>query len=134
MKNFTVEVKGTNGHAFNITDKNIQVLKDGKALNITVNGTVVTINDVLTFGAYNLTIKYLGTATYIESIKTVILSVYGINTTSTTKINSTKEGNIPLTIINGNETVEINATELNLTVTYKDGNVTLKMVTSLLQY
>ena len=124
VKNFTVEVKGTNGHAFNITDKNIQVLKDGKALNITVNGTVVTINDVLTFGAYNLTIKYLGTATYIESIKTVILSVYGINTTSTTKINSTKEGNIPLTIINGNETVEINATELNLTVTYKDGNVT----------
>ena len=89
------------------------MLKDGKALNITVNGTVVTINDVLTFGAYNLTIKYLGTATYIESIKTVILSVYGINTTSTTKINSTKEGNIPLTIINGNETVEIKLMQLN---------------------
>ena len=124
VKNFTVEVKGTNGHAFNITDKNIQVLKDGKALNITVNGTVVTINDALKFGAYNLTIKYLGTATYIESTKAVLLNVYGINTTSTTKINSTKEGNIPLTIINGNETVEINATELNLTVTYKDGNVT----------
>ena len=123
--NFTVEVKGTNGHAFNITDKNIQVLKDGKALNITVNGTVVTINDALKFGAYNLTIKYLGTATYIESTKAVVLNVYGINATSKTAVNSTLKGEIKLDIVNGTEIVNITADDLTLNLTYKNGNDTI---------
>ena len=125
VKNFTVEVKGTNGHVFNITDKNIQVLKDGKALNITINGTTVTINDVFKVGVYNLTIKYLGTATYIESNKTVVLTVYGINATSKTTVNSTLKGEIKLEVINGNETLNITAADLKLNLTYKNGNDTI---------
>ena len=125
VKNFTIEVKGTNGHALNLTDKNIQVLKDGKALNIAVNGSVVTINDVLKFGLYNLTIKYLGTATYLESNKTVVLSIYGINATSKASINSTLKGEIKFDIINGNETLNIIAKDLKVNLTYKNGNDTI---------
>ena len=127
VKNFTVEVKGTNGHVFNITDKNIQVLHNGKALNITINGTTVTINDVFKAGLYNLTIKYLGTATYIESNKTVVLTVYGINATSKTSINSTLKGEIKLEVINGNGTVNITAADLKLNLTYKNGNDTISI-------
>ena len=125
VKNLTIEVKGTNGHVINITDANIQILKDGKALNITVNGSVVTINDALTYGIYNLTIKYLGTPTYIESNKTVVLTVYGINATSSINVNSTKIGTLDLNVISGNETVNITADDLTLNVTYKNGNDTV---------
>ena len=124
VKNFTVEVQATNGHVINLTDKNIQVLKDGKALNITVNGTSITIKDALTFGSYNLTIKYLGTETYLESIKTLALNICGINATASVDVNSTKRAVIKFDIVDGNETININIDDLNLTITYKVGNDT----------
>ena len=127
VKNITIEVKGTNGHVINITDKNIQVLNNGKALNISVNGSVVTINDALTYGVYNLTVKYLGTATYIESTKALILTVYGINTPSKVDVNSTKTGILNFTVYNGNETVDIDVNNLKLNVTYKNGNDTVEI-------
>ena len=125
VKNLTVEVKGTDGNNINITKDNIQVLKDGKALTIEVNNSVVTIKDALKFGAYNLTVKYLGTDKYIASNKTVILNVYGINATKTANINSTKKGNVNVTVIVGNETKDINIGDLTLNVTYKNGNDTV---------
>ena len=124
-KNITIDVKGTNGHAINITNENIQVLNNGKALTISVNGSVVTIKDALSFGVYNLTIKYLGTATYIESTKALVLTVYGINATSNIDVNSTKEGTVKINIISGNETVDFNVDDLILNVTYKNGNDTV---------
>ncbi len=125
VKNITIEVKATNGHVINLTDKNIQVLNNGKPHNISVNNSIITIKDALKFGVYNLTIKYLGTDTYLESNKTVTLTVYGINVTSSININSTKEGQVKIDIINGNETVNINKDDINITVSYLDGNKTV---------
>jgi hypothetical protein len=124
-KNLTVEVKGTNGHVINLTNENIQVLKDGKALNITVNNSVIIINDELKAGIYNLTVKYAGTNTYLASNKTIVVTVYGINATSPINVNSTKKGEVKISIINGNETINITKGDLTLNVTYINGNDTV---------
>ena len=86
--------------------------------------TLITANDTLSYGE---TIKYLGTATYIESNKTVVLTVYGINATSKTTVNSTLKGEIKLEVINGNETLNITAADLKLNLTYKNGNDTISI-------
>ena len=126
VKNFTIEIKGTNGKVINITKDNIQVLNQGKALKIEVNNSVITIKDALKADIYNLTIKYLGDDTYIESLKNITLKVYGINATTSTNINSTKKGEIKINLISGNETIELNLTDIkNITVSYKDGNNTI---------
>ena len=127
VKNFTIEVKGTNGHAINVTKDNIKVFNGAKALNIDVNNSVITIKDALTFGVYNLTIKYLGEDTYLASNKTIALTVYGINTTASANINSTKKGEIKVGINNGTDLITITKNQLNLTVTYKVGNDTFNI-------
>ena len=124
VKNFTIEIYGTNDHIINVTTDNIQVLNNGKELNITVNNSVVTINDPLKFGVYNLTIKYLGTETYLETTRTLWLNVCGINATSAINVNSTKKGEIKFSIVNGNETITVALDELNMTATYTVGNET----------
>jgi hypothetical protein len=127
VKNFTIEVKGTNGHVINVTKDNIKVFNGAKALNIDVNNSVITIKDALTFGVYNLTIKYLGEDTYLASNKTIALTVYGINTTASANINSTKKGEIKVGINNGTDLINITKDQLNLTVTYKVGNDTFNI-------
>ena len=125
VKNMTITVAGTNGHEINITKDNIKVFNNGTALTIEVNNSVVTIKDSLKFGVYNLTVQYIGNNTFLSSNKTVTLTVYGINVTTSTNINSTKIGEIDLKIISGNETVNINKEDLTLNVTYKNGNDTV---------
>ncbi|WP_458454033.1 hypothetical protein [Methanobrevibacter sp.] len=132
VKDITVTVVGDNGYNINITKDNIQVInnKDGKALTIEVNGSVITIKDVLKFGLYNLTIKYLGTDTFLASDKNITLTVYGINATNKTDINSTKKGEVEINIVNGNSNVTVTGDDLTLTVTYKDGNETKNITVS----
>jgi hypothetical protein len=134
VKNFTVEVKGTNGHIINITQDNIQVLNGGKALNINVTDGVITINDAFKFGVYNLTIKYLGDDTYIQSIKNITLTVYGFNATTSTNVNSSKTGNVKVTLVNGNEKVNITLENLTANVTYVSGNDTIVIPVTLDAY
>ena len=130
VKNLTITVKGTNSHNINLTQDNIQVLKDGKALTIEVNNSVITIKDALKYGKYNLTVKYLGDGTYLESLKNITLTVYGINATTSTNINSTKKGEVNVKIYDGNNTVDISKDDLKLNVTYNDGNKTIEITVS----
>ena len=127
VKNITIEVKTTNGIVLNLTDKNIQVLNNGKALNITVSNSTITIKDTFKFGIYNLTIKYLGTDTFIASNRTIAMTVYGINATASANINSTKKGEVKVEIISGNATIDIDVNDLILNVTYKNGNDTVEI-------
>jgi hypothetical protein len=124
VKNFTVVVNGTNGHALNITKDNIKVFKDGKALTIEVNGSTITIKDALAYGVYNLTIKYNGENAYLASERNITLTVYGINATQSADVNSTKKGNITVKVISGNDTLNVTLDDLKLNLTYKNGNDT----------
>ncbi|WP_405306047.1 hypothetical protein [Methanobrevibacter sp.] len=127
VANFTVTVIAANGTNIAINVNNTKVYSNGKEIKFTCNDSVITLTDKFGFGVYNITVKYLGTDTYSEVSKSFNLTVYGINATSTIKVNSTKEGDIKLTIVNGTEIVEITADELTLNLTYKDGNNTVEI-------
>ena len=127
VKNITATIVTGNGYKINITKDNIQVLNNGKALNIDVNNSVITIKDDLKYGVYNLTVKYLGTYTFLASEKNVTLTVYGINATSPVEVNSTNITEVKIKVVNGNETVDITSDDLIVNVTYKNGNDTLEI-------
>lgn len=132
--NFTVEVISVNGTAIPVSDKNIKILNNGKEVKFTCNNSVVTLTDKYNFGVYNLTVQYIGTESIGTSEKVIALTVYGINATNTTTINSTKKGEIKINIINGTVPIDINKNDLNLTVTYKDGNVTKNITITEFEY
>ncbi|WP_405320421.1 hypothetical protein [Methanobrevibacter thaueri] len=124
--NFTVEVKSVNGTAIEITKTNTKIFNNGKEVGFACNNSVITLNNKFAYGIYNLTISYLGTDTYAASTKTIALTVYGINATTSTNINSTKKGEIDFDIIVGNETLNITKADIdNITVSYKNGNDTV---------
>jgi len=132
--NFTVNVTAANGTEIAVSDKNIKILNNGKEVKFTCNGSVVTLIDKYNFGVYNLTVQYIGTESIATSEKIIALTVYGINATKTTTINSTKKGEIKINIINGTVPIDITKNDLNLTVTYKDGNVTKNITITEFEY
>lgn len=132
--NFTVSVNLSNGTLINVTVNNTKVYKDGKEIKFTYNDSIIILNDTFTFGDYNITVKYLGNETYSEVSESFMLKVYGINATSSKSINSTKIGEIDVKVINGNETLDVPVSELNLTVTYKDGNITKNITITPVKY
>ncbi|WP_296873886.1 hypothetical protein [uncultured Methanobrevibacter sp.] len=132
--NFTVNVTAANGTEITVSDKNIKILNNGKEVKFTCNGSVVTLTDKYNFGVYNLTVQYIGTESIATSEKIIALTVYGINATKTTTINSTKKGEIKINIINGTVPIDITKNDLNLTVTYKDGNVTKNITITKFEY
>jgi len=132
--NFTVNVTAANGTEITVSDKNIKILNNGKEVKFTCNGSVVTLTDKYNFGVYNLTVQYIGTESIATSEKIIALTVYGINATKTTTINSTKKGEIKINIINGTVPIDITKNDLNLTVTYKDGNVTKNITITEFEY
>lgn len=121
-----VNVNASNGKQINITQDNIKIFNGQTELNITLNNSVITIHNKLTYGNYNLTIKFIGNDTYSDALKVIVLKIYGINmNTTTTTINSTKKGEIIINSIGdgvNNYTFTVN--DLNITVSYLDGNVT----------
>ena len=124
IKNFTVTVTGSDGTPLDITSSNIQVLNNGKALKIICKDSVITINETLKLGVYNLTIKYTGNATYSDATKNIILKVYGINATTSANINSTKKGEIKINITDGNTTYDFTKDDLTINATTTNGNNT----------
>ena len=131
---FPIEVKSVNGTALNITSANIKIFNNGKEVKFTCNNSVITITDKFTFGSYNLTVKYIGTDTYADSTKVIALTVYGINATTSTNVNSTKKGEVKVDIINGTDKVNVTKDDLNITVTYKDGNNTKNITATIDKY
>jgi len=131
---FPIEVKSVNGTALNVTSANIKIFNNGKEVKYTCNNSVITITDKFTFGSYNLTVNYIGTDTYADSTKVIALAVYGINATTSTNVNSTKKGEVKVDIINGTDKVNITKEDLNVTVTYKDGNATKNITATIDKY
>ncbi len=124
--NFTVEVKTVDGTPIEINTNNIKILNNGKEVKFTCNNSVITITDTLKFGNYNLTIKYIGNSTYDDSTKNILISIYGINATSSTNVNSTKKGEVKVVdVLNGDGSVNVTAEDFkDSIVIYKVGNDT----------
>ena len=78
VKNFTITVTDNEGKLINITSDNLKVYNGSKLLNTTYNNSVITINDKLTYGVYNLTVKFTGNSTLNDIAKDIVLKVYGI--------------------------------------------------------
>ena len=83
----------------------------------------------LTRGVYNLTITFKGNDLNNTSKANVIINVRGapeiITNGTSINVNSTKKGEIQIiNITNGVDTLDFTKGNLNLTVTYKDGNET----------
>ena len=132
--NFTVNVTAANGTEIAVSDKNIKILNNGKEVKFTCNDSVVTLTDKYNFGVYNLTVQYIGTESIATSEKIIALTVYGINATASTNINSTKKGEVKVEIINGADKVNITKDDLKVTVTYKDGNNTKNITATIDKY
>jgi hypothetical protein len=129
-KEIPIDVTGVNWGAINITAKDLKVFVNGKeTTKFTYNNSVITLTDAYKAGIYNLTIKYLGNSLFVASDKNIILTVYGINATTSRDVNSSKKvENITVKIIDGNNTIDVTLDDLNITVTYKDGNKTVDIV------
>ena len=125
---FIVTVIGANGTRINITKENLTITKsvaNNKFNETTGNLTLIG----LTRGVYNLTISFKGNDVNNTSKANVIINVRGapeiITNGTSINVNSTKKGEIQIiNITNGVDTLDFTKGNLNLTVTYKDGNET----------
>ena len=122
----TVKVLDANNNPLNITDKDLTI-STGK---FSYNSTSGELNITgLKKGVYNITITYKGNAVNNTSKANVLINVRGaaeINTNGTAiNVNSTKKGEVQIiNITNGVDNFNFTKDNLNLTVTYKDGNQT----------
>ena len=110
-----------------VTKENLTVLHGNKAINFTYENTKLTITEQLAAGEYNLLIKYLGNENFTSSNQTLLLKVYGnasIQAPNSVNVNSSDIVKIPLNVTNGVELFDVTKNDLNVTLTYKDGNVT----------
>ena len=123
---FPIYVTSSNGTVINITDSNLKIFNGDKQLNITYNNGTITINDKLTYGNYNLTIKFIGDSIFSNAEHNLLLKVYGFNmNTTSVNVNSTLKGEIKINnITDGVTNYTVTIDELNITITYQDGNVT----------
>ncbi|WP_305514995.1 hypothetical protein [Methanobrevibacter sp. V14] len=125
--NISVVVLDVNNAPISNITKNNFTITGVKNYSYNSTTNILTITK-LTKGIYPVTIIYTGNENYNASTKTININVRGsvvINTKDkTVKVNSTKNGTIVLNITNGVDIFEINKTNINLTITYKDGNLT----------
>ena len=125
---FIVTVIGADGKRINITKENLTITKsvaNNKFNETTGNLTLIG----LTRGVYNLTITFKGNDLNNTSKANVIINVRGapeiITNGTSINVNSTRKGEIQIiNITNGVDTLDFTKDDLNLTVTYKDGNET----------
>ena len=121
-----VNVTGANNKQVNITDKDLTI-SSGK---FTYNSTTGELNITgLKKGINNIVIVYKGNAVNNTSNATITVNVRGaieINPNATSvNVNSTKIVEIRINnITNGVDTFDFDANDINITVSYKDGNAT----------
>lgn len=123
---FDLSVKDYTGNPveINSSDLTISSIAKGK-YNSTAGLTVYDLKS----GVYNITITYKGNDNYSSSKMNIIVNVRGefaINTNVTSiDVNSTKKGEFKINnISNGVDFKEFTKDDLNITVSYKDGNQT----------
>ena len=126
---FAIQVIGADGNPINITVNDLTISKTGgvgKYNQTTGNVTVTGLKK----GVYNITITYKGNDVNLSSKNYITINVRGgldINTNvNATNVNSTLKGNEIkiINITNGVDSIPFTKEDLNITVSYKDGNDT----------
>ena len=125
---FFITIYGADGNIIALNKTELTITKTGaknKLNETTGNLTLIGLKK----GVYNITLTYNGTNVNNTSKANIMINVRGpleINTNGTTvKVNSTKKGEIQITnITDGVDTFDFTKDDLNITVTYKDGNET----------
>jgi|GEM_PF-1529965 hypothetical protein len=130
---FIITVIGADGKQINITKEDLTITTTGakNKFNETTGNLTLT---GLKKGIYNLTITYKGNNVNNTSKGYVLINVRGaaeINTNGTKiNVNSTKKGEVQIiNITNGVDALDFNKDDLNITVTYKEGNETKNITT-----
>ena len=127
-KNFSVTVKDNKtGNHIDVNKSDLTVSNGNKNVSFDYASSIITITEVLPVGNYNLTINYLGNGTYFNSTKVIGVGIYGNNTieTVTSVVCNGKDIEIPVTINNGLENIDLIKDNFNLTLVYtnENGNV-----------
>lgn len=110
-----------------ITAKNLTVKEGTKTIKFDYNDSKIIIKDTLSLGKHNLLVSYLGNGNYTNSSKNIVLTIFGnytIQAPSSVNVNSTRTVEVPINVTNGIDPKVLNKEDFNVTLTYKDGNVT----------
>ena len=125
---FTVTVYANGITKLNITKDDLTISKTGATNKFNETTGNLTLTG-LKKGVYNITVTYKGNDVNNTSNGNVIINVRGtieINpATTSVNVNSTKIVEIKINnITNGVDTFDFNTSNINITVSYKDGNTT----------
>ena len=128
-KTISVEVKDNKtGNPINVNKNDLSVMNGNKNISFEYNATIITITETLPVGNYNLTINYLGNATYNTSQAIIAMKIYGNNTieTETSVVCNGKDIEVPVKVFDQVEYIELVKDNFNLTLVYTNetGNVT----------
>ncbi|MBQ6813055.1 MAG: hypothetical protein IJP12_00295 [Methanobrevibacter sp.] len=129
--NMAFVVKDNESKAINVSADLIKVMKDEEELNFTYTNSTISLKDKLDVGIYTLKLCFIGNETYNPSDKDINVTVYEnniLNISDTTGVNKhTKEVKIPVSVKNGNETINVTKEDLSIVYTYFDSenNVTV---------
>ncbi|MCQ2970157.1 hypothetical protein SAMN05216439_0774 [Methanobrevibacter gottschalkii] len=110
-----------------ITVKNLTVKEGTKTIKFDYNNSKVIIKDALVLGKHDLLVSYLGNENYTNSSKNIVLTIFGnytIQAPTSVDVNSTKIVEVPINVTNGIDPKELVKDDFNVTLTYKDGNIT----------
>ena len=126
-KNFSVYVDNKTGNHIDVNKSDLTVSNGNKSVSFDYASSIITITEALPVGNYNLTINYLGNEIYFNSTKVIGVGIYGNNTieTVTSVVCNGKDIEIPVTINNGLENIDLIKNNFNLTLVYtnESGNV-----------
>ena len=132
-KEIPVTVKDNESQTVTVTKEDLNVTENNKSLGFKYNNSIINITDTLSAGNHTIFIKYLGNANYTASSTNITLSVIGekvLEVPSSVNVNSTKKAVIPIKLTDGVNVYEIDANNLTLIASYKDGNDTINKTIS----
>ena len=127
-KEIPVTVKDNESQAISIVKGDLNVTEGNKTMQIDYDNSIITIKDTLNAGNHSLIINYLGNENYAKSSANIILSIVGDKTLEVPEsitVNGTEKAVIPIKLTDNVNYYDINKDNLDLIVSYKDGNNTI---------
>lgn len=134
----SVDVKDNESPSIEITSGNLSVTENNKTVKFTYTNSSLKFTDKFAVGNHSLIINYLGNPNYNKSSTKIILSIVGNNYTmqapASVDVNSKRIIEIPLNITNGVDIRNVNENNFKATLSYKEGNDTVTMNITPLDY